>query len=322
MVLGQQQRAVQQETAQRLTEAGAQQVQMQQRIARVGDGMLMFQHKVEEMERQLAATGVPDDHEDLLDFEDLTNDGSSDTSEGTLYTHRLDHTVGEVKKQWSQVLSAMQAMAPPGEVTKAATAALTLTATHWNFSPAGAVAAVMNKCEERLPQIFGSTLLGALGKVLCGLWTSAPAAIWSHVKAKQRAAHDPSVLGRHDSDDMDAMGAAWAAHYRQRLQHGCQRRNRLIEQALCGTASEIDELFAEIDGTPQLGFSATAAGVADEAGDVWYGAQCYAAAYTEQVQRVLAGWAYNMRTTASDAQLSPATRTWQMISEVLGSRTP
>ena len=33
------------EAAQRLTEAGAQQVQMQQRIARVGDGMLMFQHK-------------------------------------------------------------------------------------------------------------------------------------------------------------------------------------------------------------------------------------------------------------------------------------
>ena len=37
---------------------------------------------------------------------------------------------------------------------------------------------------------------------------------------------------------------------------------------------------------------------------------------------MLTGWAYNMRTANRDAQLSPATITWRLISEVLGSHTP
>ena len=113
------------------------------------------------------------------------------------------------------------------------------------------------------------------------------------------------------SDSMATASAAWCVYYEQRLKQGCKRRNRLIEQALSSTASEIDELFAELDDTPRMGFSATAARVADEAGDVWYGAQCYAAAYAEKVQRVLTGWTYNMRATDGDAQLSPATITWR-----------
>ena len=133
--------------------------------------------------------------------------------------------------------TAMQALAPPSEVTAAATAALTVTAMHWGFSPTGAAAAVMDKCEERLPQIFGSTLLGKLGKILCGVWPSASAAIWSHVKVRQLTAPDPSVLMRHDSDDMDGASAAWAAHYRQsaascrtiRWQARTQRRRSCLD---------------------------------------------------------------------------------------------
>ena len=142
------------------------------------------------------------------------------------------------------------------------------------------------------------------------------------MKVKQLAAQDPSVLMRPASDIMDTASAAWSTHYMQRLQQDCQRRNGLIEQALSSTASEIDELLVELDDTPLVGFSATAARVAGEAGDVWYGAQCYAAAYAEQVQRVLTGWAYNMRAASKEAQLSPVTVTWGLVTDMLGSRTP
>ena len=236
--------AVQRDTAQRLTEAAAQQARMQQCIASVGDGMLIFQRKIEELEQRFTTSGVPANHEDLLHFDDLTDEGSSDTSDGVPCTpharqHAVtpSHTVQEVKAQWHSLRSAMQALAPPSEVTAAATAALTATAMHWGFSATGAAAAVMNKCEERLPQIFGSTVLGALGKVLCGLWPSAPAAIWSHVKMQQQAARGPSVRMQNASDSMATASAAWSAHYEQRLKQGCQRRNRLIEQALSSTAS-------------------------------------------------------------------------------------
>ena len=63
---------------------------------------------------------------------------------------------------------------------------------------------------------------------------------------------------------------------------------------MLGTETEINELFAELDATRRYGFTNTAMAVADEAGDVWYGAQCYAVAYTEQAQRVLQGWKDNM----------------------------
>ena len=63
---------------------------------------------------------------------------------------------------------------------------------------------------------------------------------------------------------------------------------------MLGTYAEIAELFEELDATQQQGFKDMAMAVADEAGDVWYGAQCYAVAYTEQAQRVLNGWRDNM----------------------------
>ena len=298
-------------------------------IRAVGDGVLVFRHKVEELERRFAASGVPADHEDLLNFDDLIDDGSSDTSDVVPHAPRVgqsdvarNSTIQEVKAHWDSLNIAMQTLTPPNVVTAAATAALTATAAQWGFSPTGAAEAVMRKCEERLPQSFGSTALGALGKVLCVLSSNVAIAIWRHVKIQQAAATGSSTHMPSMCDNMAAVSAAWGMHYEQHLQHGCQRRNRLIEQTLARMASAMTELFAELDDTTHLGFSATTMRVADEAGDVWYGAQCYAAAYTEQVQRVFAGWTHSMRMCTATAQPSPATVTWRLVSEVLSTRTP
>jgi hypothetical protein len=67
-----------------------------------------------------------------------------------------------------------------------------------------------------------------------------------------------------------------------------------VDDAVQGTASEMGELSAELKYTTEVGFDATAMAVADEARDVWYGAQCYAIAYTEQAGRALAGWKQNL----------------------------
>ena len=206
-------------------------------------------------------------------------------------------TIRDAKAHWDSMQHAMHRLAPPQVVTAAATAAL------WHFNPMGAVAAVISRCEARLPQIFDNSVLGKLGKLLCIRYPSAATAIWHHVKVQQAAkAGSPThVLGKLT---MAEAGTAWDTHYAQRLQHGCQRRNRLIGQTIDSTTSEVAELFAELDDAARLGISATAARVADEAADVWYGAHCYAIAYTEQVQRVLTGWAHNMQASGEDTRVS------------------
>ena len=121
------------------------------------------------------------------------------------------------------------------------------------------------------------------------------------VQQAAKAGSPTHVLGKLT---MAEASTAWGTHYAQRLQHGCQRRNRLIGQTIDSTASEVAELFAELDDAARLGVSATAARVADEAADVWYGAHCYAVAYTEQVQRVLTGWTHNMQASGGDTRVS------------------
>ena len=59
------------------------------------------------------------------------------------------------------------------------------------------------------------------------------------------------------------------------------------------TAMELNELYDELNNAKLVGFKISKAAVADEAGDVWYGVRCYATAYREQVQRVLAVWKHN-----------------------------
>ena len=51
-----------------------------------------------------------------------------------------------------------------------------------------------------------------------------------------------------------------------------------------------------------LGSSGISARIADEAGDTWYGAQCYAVAYKEQVQRVLREWSSNKKAEVDNQQ--------------------
>ena len=53
-----------------------------------------------------------------------------------------------------------------------------------------------------------------------------------------------------------------------------------------------------------LGSSGISARIADEAGDTWYGAQCYAVAYKEQVQRVLREWSSNKQAEVDNQQIS------------------
>ena len=210
---------------------------------------------------------------------------------------RRCNTIQEVKMYWSYLYEAMHSLQSPSVVIAAAEAALRAIATYWDFGETVAMAAVISKCEERLPLTFGSPTMVALGKVVTVMSAGATEAIWRHMKQQQVLATGSSscisdVTGKYDS--MAAASAAWGVHYGKRLQNDCQRRNRLMEDAVLGTAAEITELFAELDITKQHGFEYAAMGVADEAGDVWYGARCYAVAYTEQAQRVLYGWKANM----------------------------
>ena len=88
---------------------------------------------------------------------------------------------------------------------------------------------------------------------------------------------------------MAKANSAWDIHYAKRIQQCCQRRNVHIYQAVDSTMQEIGELFMELDNASRLGIenneatrlgiSGVPARISDEAGDVWYGAHCYAVAY-------------------------------------------
>ena len=208
-------------------------------------------------------------------------------------------TVQHAKIHWNFMLNAMQKLCPPKVVIAAAESALRTTAQLWDFKPTTAMEAVMAKVEERLPLTFGGNPEHlAVYRVLQLLSDKATDNIWRHLKqARVDATGTSSSLGevKGTFNSMEQATEAWQAHYAQRLARGCQRRNRLIEDAMQGTASEIGELFTELAYTTKVGFDATAMSVAYEAGDVWYGAQCYAIAYTEQAGRALAGWQQNLR---------------------------
>jgi hypothetical protein len=224
---------------------------------------------------------------------------TTDVSLGT-EAHQLArrNTVQEVKMYWSYLYETMQSLRSPRVVMAAAEAALRAIATYWDFGETIAMEAVILKCEERLPMTFGSPEMVAFGKLATLLSEDATNAVWCYMKKRRALATGSSscmadTTGRYYT--MAEASAAWGMHYGRRLQSGCQRRNRLIDDAVQATAAEIAELFAELDITTRRGFTYAAMGVADEAGDVWYGAQCYAVAYTEQAQRVVHGWRANMQ---------------------------
>ena len=113
------------------------------------------------------------------------------------------------------------------------------------------------------------------------------------------SSHMDEVAGKYAT--MAEANAAWALHYEKRRATRCQRRNRLVQEATQATASEITELFAEFDHTRQHGFEAASLGVADEDGDVWYGARCYAVAYTEQAALAISTWRENFKRASLSA---------------------
>ena len=114
-----------------------------------------------------------------------------------------------------------------------------------------------------------------------------------HMQATGSSSHVGNTQAKYAN--MAAANAAWSQHYIKRVLRQCQKRSRLVEDATQGTTLEIIELFAELDNTRQHGFDATSSGVADEAGDVWYGARCYAVAYAEQARLVVNDWVANFR---------------------------
>ena len=86
---------------------------------------------------------------------------------------------------------------------------------------------------------------------------------------------------------------------------------------MVATGSEMEGLFIELDETLQQGFSESATSVADEAGDVWYGTQCYTSAYIDQAHRAVAQWnrhAAQAQPNTTPAQTDPDLTTWQVIS--------
>ena len=228
--------------------------------------------------------------------------------------------IRDTKERWESVLSAMKNLATPKIVIELATAAMKVTATIWFFNPTNAAAAVINKCEERLPQIFGNPdgncELANLGKILCVVYPDTAAnAIWKHVKTQQIARMGTSTLVLNSLDNMDKANSAWATHYEKRIRQGCQRRDLHIYRTVYSTRQEMRELFTELYDASRLcidhnetrnlaflGSSGISARIADEAGDAWYGAQCYAVAYKEQVQWVLREWSSNKKAEVDNQQ--------------------
>ena len=198
---------------------------------------------------------------------------------------------------------AVHSLCPPTVVMAAAEAALRFTATHWAFAETTAMEAVMAKCEERLPLTFGPAKPG-LGLLLAALAPTATDAIWRLKKAMRVAStgsssHVNETQGKYAN--MAEANAAWVSHYERQRAARCQRRNRQAHDAIQATASEVTELFAEFDHTRKHGFEAASLGVTDEVGDVWYGARCYAVAYTEQAAGAINTWRANFKRTSLSA---------------------
>lgn len=123
-------------------------------------------------------------------------------------------------------------------------------------------------------------------------------AIWAHQrKTRLQATGTSSCFASIKGTFANIQGAQayWTCHYERRRDSQCQRRNRVIAEALNSTAMELNELYGELDNAKTVGVKLSKAAVADETGDVWYGVRCYIAAYKEQVQRVLTEWSCEAR---------------------------
>ena len=206
-------------------------------------------------------------------------------------------------------------------VAEAARSVMVTTATTWGFRAADAVEAVIHKIVSRSPLTFVNPHLGTVLRVIAGRSHGHPArdeptaVMWKAAKKQQTAMTGSSsyvteVTGKFSS--LQEATIAWQQHYEDRKQ--CPLRNHTIADTLRGTCSEVTELKIEIDKAQQEGLAATRLAVMDEAGDVWYGAQCYIVAYKEQCQRAIMRWtqqvAYQASAQSASAQTDPDMTRW------------
>ena len=208
----------------------------------------------------------------------------------------------EAMRAWDVTVATMTQLDTPATVARAAAAAIHLTAKVWNFQAADAVEEVTMKAESRSPLTFSPWTLGkpqrgiSLRVIADSLMKhqvggEITMAIWNAIKKARTAQSGPSsytteVTGKFGSL-YEAM-EAWKIHYENR--DHCELRTRTMAETIRGTSLEVEELRKEVLRAHREGLAATKLAVMDEAGDVWYGAQCYMVAYQEQRQRAIVTW--------------------------------
>ena len=203
------------------------------------------------------------------------------------------------------------------------------TAKVWNFQAQDAVEAVMMKVESRSPLTFSPV---TLGKPQVGISLRVIAdklmkhqgggeitrAIWDATKRARTAQSGSSAYTTEVTGKFGTLYHAteeWQIHYRKR-EH-CELRTRTIAEAIRGTNQEVEELRKEVLRAHGEGLAATRLAVMDEAGDVWYGAQCYVVAYQEQCQRAIATWLGQAKQTMTSVAVEHEDTTARWITVLL-----
>ena len=231
---------------------------------------------------------------------------------------RLGVAVTAAMQAWDATVTAMAEMKPPETVAAAALTAMQMTADAWGFQAPDAVEAVMLKIVSRTPLTFTADppFRGCPPQawlLLSLIRDSSPdhqepgelaSKIWKLVKEVRVAQTGSSsyvteVSGRLKS--MQEAMQAWQQHYKRRDR--CEMRTHTVSDALKDTQQELEELRVEVGRTEKVGLEATKLAVMDEAGDVWYGAQCYIMAYREQCQQAVGAWARKARVARVQRQV-------------------
>ena len=79
------------------------------------------------------------------------------------------------------------------------------------------------------------------------------------------------------------------------MREQCELRTCTVAETIRGTSREVEELREEVRRVQGEGLAATKLTVMDEAGDIWYGAQCYMVAYQEQRRTAITIWSGRVR---------------------------
>ena len=284
-------------------------------------GSIPLHTNIQEVQQKLrsgTAAAVPAPQADTTGTATAEAGATEKPASGTRDQTSTAEIIFQAKEAWRRAYKAMMNMEPPGVVKAAADAAIEMTAKYWSFKATESVEAVIMKCTQRMPLTFANP---ALGTVLRILNPEATAVMWAQTKRQRKAATGSSsyvteVTGTFSS--MDQARAAWHDHYHQRKQTNDRHcYNRTTQETVAATGSEMEELFIELDATLHQGFSESASAVSDEAGDVWYGTQCYTSAYIDQAHRAVSQWkahATQAQPSTMSAQTDPDLTTWQVTS--------